>query len=117
MDSSTILVICGLIGAGIVFYLTATFEYEIDGPDLALEWRVLGVVPLRWTRIPLTNIEGVRKRSWRDALLPGAIFGNIFSCRGVLLVTRPPVWMRYVFITPPDPDLFIRELEGRLAAE
>jgi hypothetical protein len=97
-----------------ILFVFSTFSYEITSQAVIIHWRILGRVPFGTSQLPLETITEVRRFSIRKDMLRGAhVLGNLPSRRGVLLFRKThflPV--RRVWVTPPDPDVFIARLRS-----
>ena len=96
-------------------YVFARFTYVIEGRTLVARRYILGRVSLGRWRVDLAQIRDARPSVLR--IPPRARkLGIPYSLRGVLLVAGHQGWLGKgdVYVTPDDPDAFIRTVREAL---
>jgi len=77
------------------------------------------VVGIPWFWVDLDSITDIYRIRWRDLMHPLVMFGVPHGLRNRLnnnvLITRKSGFFRYLVVTPSDPDLFIKSVNGRQA--
>jgi hypothetical protein len=96
-----------LVLVAVVFGLRLLYGYRVR--DQAIEVVLFHVLPVY--RLPLEDIEQIRKASWSELGVGGRTLrlGNRFARQSVLIQRRSG-WIRRIVITPDDPDRFISEV-------
>jgi len=93
----------------------ATFNYTIDRTHLTISWRILSRVPFNSRSIRLAAVAQVRRfERFPDHLFVGSVWGNLFVKPGIILTLRKGLFRR-IYLTPRQPDEFMRELNARIA--
>jgi hypothetical protein len=107
-------VIIGILIALVIFsglYIFSTFKYEIFGNDLIIKWRLLKYIPFNSRKIDNDNIQAIKKFIFKkDMLHPTDIWGNLFIKKGFIVILKKG-FIKRVYITPDNPDLFIGKIK------
>jgi hypothetical protein len=98
-----------------LFYLFASFSYQILEDTILLKWRILKYVPFNVLRIRIEDIEEIDLFNNRKHIFYGArIWGNPFVKKGIIILLRRGIVKR-VFLTPRNPMQFIDEVRRQKA--
>jgi hypothetical protein len=94
----------------VILFGLGTFYYEVVGEFLVVRRRIFHYIPCGRLSIRLSQIKEIRRYGapgdwWRGA----EIYGNLFWCPGVLVIPRKGPAFR-IYITPADPDEFVKSL-------
>lgn len=100
------------LGAALIFVAVAfglQFLYGYRVKNRAIEVVLVHALPIY--RLPIENIESIRKVSWKELGVGGTALrlGNRFTGECVLIQTRNG-WFRRIVITPNDVDEFINQV-------
>jgi len=95
-------------------YIFSDFSYELSTDAIIIRWSILGGIPFGQRRINIENIDGVRRYDrWRDSLQGYYVAGNLLVKPAVVIFLKHGL-MKRVFLTPPNPDDFIKTLESKI---
>lgn len=93
-------------------YVFSSFQYSIEGEFFVVRWRLLGIVPFNRKRIPLEQIEDVRRFGVMDLFRGVEIWGTLLRGDKMIVVRRSGLLKR-VYVTPPNAAMLRSELVGR----
>lgn len=94
----------------LVLYVFGAYSYSIAEGELVIRWRVLGM-PFGSRRIPVGQIEELRRFDWKSDLFPGfEIWGRLLRGHAWVIVRRTGL-LRKIYVTPPDPEALEEAME------
>jgi len=95
----------------LAFYVFGTFTSEIGHGCLILNRKIFRVIPFGRRSVQLSYITEVRRFDLRRDWFRGAeVFGNLFWRPGVLIILKKG-FCRRIYLTPSEPDSFIKLLQ------
>ena len=94
------------------YYLFGSFTYEFNEGGLVMRRKILGGIPFGSRALQFSDVKEVRRFGgaadwWRGA----DVYGRLFLQPGVLVIMRKGA-VRRIYITPSQPDEFIRKLQA-----
>ena len=102
-----------LLCSALVFQFAGRHVYNYRVTDRGVEIVLFGKLPIK--RVPFNNIAEVRVAPTVTEMLPfkGIAFGNRVWGRAVLVRQKRGL-IRRLFITPDDPEQFVRKVREQL---
>ena len=89
------------------YYVFARYSYKVEGKNLIIRRWVFSIIPFGIKKIPLTEIKELRAlEGFKDYLLGGDVFGNLYLKKGGLIILKRGL-IRRIYITPPKLTDFI----------
>ena len=102
-----------------ILFIFPTVTYEILEDSIKMKWKVFKFILIGSRTIKITNIQEIRKFIFKKDILPGGyIWGNLLIKKGVIIVLNKRLirfsFFKRIFITPKNPDEFIKEINNKL---
>jgi hypothetical protein len=106
-------ILLSFLALHLILWATARFTYHVAGGQILIRRYILGRVPAGTWVISLDAVAGAR-RSVLWIPLTARILGNPYSLHGVVVTARRG---RPFYLTPMNPDEFIREINLAVRAK